>query len=338
VEPERPTAIRSGFLSALILAVGLSGGLGGALGYSILRKDVTIIAAGRAARHTTFRRTVAEALTEARIHPRRGDMVFPRPDSWLSEGLTITVRGAVPVTIEVDGTTIQARSGGAAVIDLLHEQGVVLSGRDKVFPDRRAPIIQGMRVRVLRIREQTVVEQTAVPYPVRTTTDPRTPRGIVRIASPGRPGIKELIWKVTYADGQAISRERAGWRVVREPQARIISIGSQRLIASRGEFAGKEMLAMVATAYSPYCCRGVDNITATGVHAGYGVVAVDPSVIPLGSRLYIEGYGYALAGDTGSRIKGLRIDLGFDTKRQAIQFGRRPVRVYVVQRKERPIR
>jgi 3D (Asp-Asp-Asp) domain-containing protein len=79
----------------------------------------------------------------------------------------------------------------------------------------------------------------------------------------------------------------------------------------------------------------VDHITATGVHAGYGVVAVDHDVIPLGSRLYIEGYGYALAGDTGSRIKGLRIDLGYDTKRQAIQFGRRPVRVYIVQKKER---
>ena len=72
MEPERPTAIRSGLLSALILAVGLSGGLGGALGYSILRKDITILAAGKTVRHTTFRRTVAEALNEAQIRPRRG--------------------------------------------------------------------------------------------------------------------------------------------------------------------------------------------------------------------------------------------------------------------------
>lgn len=336
MEPERPTAIRSGLLSALILTVGLSGGLGGALSYSILRKDITILAAGKTVRHTTFRRTVAEALTEARIRPRRGDLILPSPDSWLSEGLTITVRGAVPVTVAVDGRAFQVRSGGIRVVDLLHEQGVVLAGRDKVFPDRTVPITQGMRVRVMRIREQTVVEQSAVPYPVRTTADSRTPRGIVRVSSPGRLGIKELVWKVTTADGKVVAREQAGWRVVRAPQPRIISVGTQRLIASRGEFAGKEMLHMVATAYSPYCCRGVDNITATGVHAGYGVVAVDPSVIPLGSRLYIEGYGYALAGDTGSWIKGLRIDLGFDTKRQAIQFGRRPVRVYIVQRKERP--
>lgn len=327
--------IRSGVLSALILAVGLSGGVGGGLGYSILRKDITIVTGGKAVAHTTFRRTVAEALAETRVRPGKGDMVSPKPGARLSEGLTIVVRSAVPVTMDLDGKTIQVRSGGATVLDLLHEQGVVLSGRDKVFPDRGTALATGMRVRVMRIREKITVEQSAIPYPVRTTTDPRTPRGIVRVAAPGRPGIRELVWKVTHVDGTIVSRERVGWRVVREPLPREISVGTQRLLASRGEFAGKEMLHMIATAYSPYCCRGVDDITATGVHAGYGVVAVDPAVVPLGSRLYIEGYGYALAGDTGSRIKGLRIDLGYDTKRQAIQFGRRPVRVYVVQKKER---
>lgn len=335
MEPERPAVIRSGILSALILSVGLSGGIGGALGYSTLRKDVTIVAEGRALHHTTFRRTVADVLSEARIRPRRGDTVFPKPDTPLSEGLTILVRGAVPVTLALDGKTLQVRSGSPTVLDLLHERGIVLAGRDKVFPGRTARITNGMRIRVVRIRAKTLVEPSAIPYPVRTTADPRTPRGIVRVASPGRLGLKERLWKVTYADGTPVTRTPAGVRVVREPQPRIISVGTQRLVASRGEFAGKEMLHMVATAYSPYCCPGVDHITATGVHAGYGVVAVDPAVIPLGSRLYIEGYGYALAGDTGSRIKGLRIDLGFDTKRQAIQFGRRPVRVYVVQKKER---
>jgi len=335
VEPERPVVIRSGILSALILAVGLSGGIGGALGYSALRKDVTIVAEGKTLQHTTFGRTVADVLSEARIRPRRGDTVFPRPDTPLAEGQIIVVRGAVPVTMDLDGRTLQVRTGSPTVVDLLHERGIVLAGRDKVFPGRAARIVQGMRIRVVRIHERTAVERFPIPYPVRTTSDPRIPRGIVRVASPGRAGVKERLWTVTYADGRPVARTPAGVRVAREPQPRIISVGTQHLVASRGAFAGKEMLHMVATAYSPYCCPGVDHITATGVHAGYGVVAVDPAVIPLGSRLYIEGYGYALAGDTGSRIKGLRIDLGFDTRRQAIQFGRRPVRVYIVQKKER---
>jgi 3D (Asp-Asp-Asp) domain-containing protein len=87
---------------------------------------------------------------------------------------------------------------------------------------------------------------------------------------------------------------------------------------------------MEATAYAPWHGKGVDGTTAIGLRAGYGVVAVDPRVIPLRSVLYIEGYGRAIAGDTGGAIKGHRIDLGFATAREAYRFGRRPVRVYVL--------
>jgi 3D (Asp-Asp-Asp) domain-containing protein len=64
--------------------------------------------------------------------------------------------------------------------------------------------------------------------------------------------------------------------------------------------------------------------------AGYGIVAVDPRVIRLGTKLYVEDYGFCVAGDTGGAIKGTRIDLGFDTYSEAIRFGRRTVAVYVL--------
>jgi 3D (Asp-Asp-Asp) domain-containing protein len=66
------------------------------------------------------------------------------------------------------------------------------------------------------------------------------------------------------------------------------------------------------------------------MRAGYGVVAVDPRHIPLGSRLYIEGYGFAIAGDTGGAIKGHRIDLGYGNYRAARSFGRKKVTVHVL--------
>ena len=86
-------------------------------------------------------------------------------------------------------------------------------------------------------------------------------------------------------------------------------------------------MQMVATAYTP-CCSGCSGITATGRPAGHGIVAVDPRVIPLGTRLYIPGYGYAIAGDTGGAIVGYRIDLGYTSNRDALHFGRRAVTVY----------
>lgn len=72
------------------------------------------------------------------------------------------------------------------------------------------------------------------------------------------------------------------------------------------------------------------GITASGIKAEPGVVAVDKTLIPLGSRLYVVGYGFALAADTGPSIKGLKIDLYYDTFKEAINFGRRDVKVYLI--------
>ena len=89
------------------------------------------------------------------------------------------------------------------------------------------------------------------------------------------------------------------------------------------------VMSMEATAYLPGDGDG-SGITATGIPATYGVAAVDPAVIPLGSRLYIPGYGEAIAADTGGAIYGYRIDLCMESYSEAMNFGRRNVTVYVL--------
>ncbi|RYL98472.1 peptidoglycan-binding protein [Sporolactobacillus sp. THM7-7] len=88
-----------------------------------------------------------------------------------------------------------------------------------------------------------------------------------------------------------------------------------------------------STAYTAYC-NGCSGKTATGINLrknpGAKVVAVDPSVIPLGTKLYVEGYGYAVAGDTGGAIKGRKIDVFFKNNSDALQWGRRTVKVKVL--------
>ena len=86
---------------------------------------------------------------------------------------------------------------------------------------------------------------------------------------------------------------------------------------------------MEATAYLPEDGTG-DGITATGVPAAYGVAAVDPDVIPLGTRIFVPGYGIALAADTGGAIEGHIVDLCYEDYDEAIQFGRRDVDVYLL--------
>ncbi len=80
----------------------------------------------------------------------------------------------------------------------------------------------------------------------------------------------------------------------------------------QGTFKYSSKLSVFATSYDPNC-YGCSGTTALGLKAGYGVIAVDPKVIPLGSKVYVPGYGVAIAGDTGGAIKGNVVDLGFDS-------------------------
>ena len=127
-------------------------------------------------------------------------------------------------------------------------------------------------------------------------------------------------------------------RVVRFPRAKVVAEGvgdysTLATVARRGMTGTIRMadsaLTMIATAYTAECF-GCSGTTATGRPAGHGIVAVDPRYIPLGTHLYIPGYGRALAGDTGGAIQGNRIDLGFESNRDAMTFGRRAIVVYVV--------
>ena len=91
-----------------------------------------------------------------------------------------------------------------------------------------------------------------------------------------------------------------------------------------------QVMGMEATAYLPTDGGTAGCITAMGIPATYGIVAVDPAIIPLGSRVYIPGYGEALAADTGGAIYGYRIDLCMEDYWQAMDFGRRNVTVFVL--------
>lgn len=91
----------------------------------------------------------------------------------------------------------------------------------------------------------------------------------------------------------------------------------------------KETYSMEATAYTAHTLTAM-GIKPVRIPDGISSVAVDPKVIPLGSKLYIPGYGYALACDTGSAIKGNKIDLFMNSKDECRTFGRRPVTVHVI--------
>ena len=156
-----------------------------------------------------------------------------------------------------------------------------------------------------------------------------------KLVAAGRPGLAEVRVQYAQRDGGPVHQRIISTTLIRRPEARIVAQGISPTTLAAFEARGLIQLAslargairMIATAYTAGSAGG-DGMTASGLHAGFGVVAVDPRIIPLGTRLYIPGYGMAVAGDTGGAIVGNRIDLGFDSLRGAMIFGRRDVTVY----------
>ncbi len=159
--------------------------------------------------------------------------------------------------------------------------------------------------------------------------------GSSKLVARGRPGL--ALVRVQYAqhDGGPVRQRILSATLIRRASPRIVAQGVSPATLAAFEARGLLQMAsvargaieMMATAYTAGSAGG-GGMTASGRRAGYGIVAVDPRIIPLGTRLYIPGYGMAIAGDTGGDIVGNRIDLGFDSLRGAMLFGRRDVTVY----------
>lgn len=231
------------------------------------------------------------------------------------------------VTLIAGGQTRQVTTAAGCVAELLAENAIALGELDRVTPNLEAPLTNDLKVTVVRVARK--IERRDIPIPFETITrfDRRVARPIVLHA--GKPGIKRQTVSIFMKDGQETERTLLESRVVQEPTPKRVVIGRASALPARGARA----MLMEATAYDPgplSCGPYASGRTAIGMKAGKGVVAVDPRVVPLGTRLYIEGYGPAVAGDVGRAIRGKRIDLGFNTRSEALAFGRRPVNVYVV--------
>jgi len=146
-------------------------------------------------------------------------------------------------------------------------------------------------------------------------------------AQDGREGIDKKTFRITYHDGKPVGKELLK-EELSEAQPTLFLMSRAGWQTSRGGFTRGRVLSMNATAY-PAMVTGTGR-TALGYRAGFGHVAVDPRVIPLGSMLYVEGYGFALASDTGSAIKGNRIDLCYADFGTANRYGRHKVTVHVL--------
>lgn len=265
--------------------------------------------------------SVGEALMESGVALAALDSVTPSRETPLSADLEIVIERAAPYVVVADGQTVEVSSDATVVFDVLADNGIALGPLDYTRPAIDASVSPGDTIEVVRVTER--IDSETAPIPFETVFEPAPDLEIDTLveASPGSPGVLQIQTRVRLENGVEVSREPAGEIVAVAPVNRVLRYGT--LIVMRtidtptGPVEYWRKVNMRVTSYTATSAGKNPGepgygITASGVQAGTGVIAVDPTVIPFRSYVYVPGYGVAFAGDTGGGIKGRFIDLGYD--------------------------
>lgn len=295
---------------------------------------------------STMNDNLKEIFSELEINLRTEDLVEPGVDTLVDRNMLITIERAKPVMIHVDGETIEYFTTLKSVKSILDDQEIVLNEDDLVYPKSSSNLNFDRTIEVIRMKTEFEVKEETIDFETVIRLNEDMDAGAVKLISEGTPGLVKKTYKIIYRDDVEISREVEIEEVLVEAIDEVIEKGVDKLfVTSRGQpFRYSKIITMQATAYDlsvESCGKTPDHpaygITYSGTKARPGVVAVDPKVIPLGSKLYVESldytkdYGFSSAEDTGSAIKGNKIDLFIASNSQALRYGRRYVRVYVLE-------
>lgn len=311
--------------------------------------------------HTTYATDPAAVLQEAGLQ-------LGEDDTFTTETVNdvpkIRVNRLQTVTVRYGDQSADVTTYGATAGEILEQLDIRLEeGRLETQQNLQAETYDGMVIDLLFPSTELIDRTMFLPHETFYTIDPTLSAGEERTVVPGSPGEIQYTTQIFYENGKEVDRVNLKKTVLKAPVHAIVAQGSDGLrreevpsssdqgsadsaspqdpviaqntitTASGEVLTYKEKLTVEATAYS---CEGYEGITATGTRARYGAIAVDPSVIPYGTEMYIVSndgayiYGYAVAEDCGGAIVGNRVDLYFDRMDECWEFGRRDCTVYIL--------
>jgi uncharacterized protein YabE (DUF348 family) len=278
---------------------------------------LTIVEDGRAVPMQSSGATVGEALEHAGISLGPADELYPAVETPITSGMQVQVRHAKAINLRLGEGTSVIYSQKETLEEALAEAGFHFGPDDRVEPALGASVTNGMSARLVRVAGQSYFEREPVKHKTVFKPDDSL-QGTQTRRVEGKDGALATEYRIVIEDGVEVERALVGQKFDPEPVDTVIyySASAINTTGSPANLQVAETKRMYATWYNAASSGrpATDphyGITASGVPVTKGIVAVDKNVIPLGTRLYIPGYGFAVAGDTGGGIKGDMIDLGF---------------------------
>jgi resuscitation-promoting factor RpfB len=260
--------------------------------------------------------TLGQALWDQGVHLLAGDEIEPGLATPLSNdlweaGIHVSLNRSKEYTVYTAEDEIRIRSAARTVGEALAENGLALLGMDYSLPAADEVPASGI-IRVVRVVEEVIVEQEPIPFDVEYRPLEDLEIDNQQIVQTGEYGIAARRVRVIYEDGQEVARQVEEEWMARQPKNRVIGYGTKLVMHSvdtpDGTINYWRALQMWATSYHP---ATTSNTTASGLPLKKGVVAIDRRYIPFYTRMYVPGYGDALAADVGGGVKGRWIDLGY---------------------------
>lgn len=237
------------------------------------------------------------------------------------------------VVLVVDGQEIEVNSFQPNVQGVLEENKIDYDSNDIISEDLDTSLKNGMKIEVQQVEKKTITETKDIPYDTVIKKDKTLLKGKTEVSQKGKKGTKELIYEAIYQDGKLVSKTLVEENTTKKAKDKIIKKGTKekkkvktdsKKTSSAKSSLGKKMIVS-ATAYSG------DGITATGTVPKWGTIAVDPNVIPYGTKVYIPQFGkYFIAEDCGGGIKGNKIDIFMNSESQCNSWGKRTIDIYIV--------
>lgn len=331
-------------------------------GVIFTNNPITIIVDGMEIRSYASRgETVGEVLDKNDIDIHKDGKVYPSKDSSVGRSGTIVLENPVPVIIYLGKMEpYEVMTTSKTVLDLIREQGIEVKDSDFIEPSLETHIVPDMEVKIKFVDSKIQQEQHEVPYEVKIVYNHEVYEGIETVKQEGKNGLRVVKREIKFENSIEVSNIVVYDNVDVAPIDKIVEVGTKKKQTVHVEssnaketmnnaynngnkinFLGKEYRIketrlVESTAFYDSGTNG-NHITATGnptVYnpSGWGTIAVDPRYIPLNTKVYVEGYGFAHAHDTGGAIKGNIIDVFMPNRTTTYNWGRKyDVKIYILE-------